>query len=326
MRQAFRPLHAVLNIAGIIPGPVGMLASLAQAGLYGLEGNSALAAHYLSQSLMIGLAGPVGGAVLGALSKMGPAAKVILGTVLGAQSLYTAGVAGINLYNSASTIADGLLNGDMSWLDAFCEGSMALNSAAGIYYSLKGLVNSCELTLKGLDDVAAKYAAKQEAWYKEHAGYTTENFETVTESGGAALPKTINTGGSKTYYYHSCGDDVADIIAENGFRTDIPNPQAAFNNNRYGRGVYLADSPTTALAERPGGTVLKVNATIGKNLDLRSRGVIGGDDYTMTHAIARGARKHGYDSISFISSKNPSGINTVVFNPSNVSVEEIMRK
>ena len=32
LRQAFRPLHAVLNIAGIIPGPVGMLASLAQAG------------------------------------------------------------------------------------------------------------------------------------------------------------------------------------------------------------------------------------------------------------------------------------------------------
>ena len=67
MSQAFRPLHAVLNIAGIIPGHVGMLASLAQAGLYGLEGNSALATHYMSQSLMIGLAGPVGGAVLGAL-------------------------------------------------------------------------------------------------------------------------------------------------------------------------------------------------------------------------------------------------------------------
>ncbi len=182
LRQAFRPLHAVLNIAGIIPGPVGMLASLAQAGLYGLEGNSALAAHYLSQSLMIGLAGPVGGAVLGDLSKMGPAAKVILGTVLGAQSLYTAGVAGINLYNSASTIADGLLNGDMSWLDAFCEGSMALNSAAGIYYSLKGLVNSCELTLKGLDDVAAKYAAKQEAWYKEHAGAVQDGCSIATGS------------------------------------------------------------------------------------------------------------------------------------------------
>ena len=40
-------------------------------------------------------------------------------------------------------------------------------------------------------------------------------------------------GSGTTYYYHSCGDDVADIIAENGFRTDIPNPQVAFNNNRY---------------------------------------------------------------------------------------------
>ena len=68
LRQAFRPLHAVLNIAGIIPGPVGMLASLAQVGLYGLEGNSALAAHYLSQSLMIGLAGPVGGHFLFCIS------------------------------------------------------------------------------------------------------------------------------------------------------------------------------------------------------------------------------------------------------------------
>ena len=135
----------------------------------------------------------------------------------------------------------------------------------------------------------------------------------------------VKGGSDTTYYYHSCGDDVADIIAENGFRTDIPNPQAAFNNNRYGRGVYLADSPATALAERPGGTILKVNANIGKNLDLRNRGVIGGDDYTMTHAIARGARKHGYDSITFISSKNPLGINTVIFNPNNVSVEEIMR-
>ena len=215
LSQAFRPLHAVLNIAGIIPGPIGMLASLAQAGLYGLEGNSALAAHYLSQSLMIGLAGPVGGAVLGALSKMGPATKVILGTVLGAQSLYTAGVAGINLYNSASKIADGLLNGDMSWLDAFCEGSMALNSAAGIYYSLKGLVNSCELTLKGLDDVATKYAAKQEAWYREHVGYTTDNLGNIQESGASVMPqsvaknrnimvyvsKNVDKGGRKTDFY-----------------------------------------------------------------------------------------------------------------------------
>ena len=241
LRQAFRSLHAVLNIAGIIPGPVGMLASLAQAGLYGLEGNSALAAHYLSQSLMIGLAGPVGGAVLGALSKMGPAAKVILGTVLGAQSLYTAGVAGINLYNSASKIADGLLNGDMSWLDAFCEGSMALNSAAGIYYSLKGLVNSCELTLKGLDDVAAKYAAKQEAWYKEHASsvqdgcsigmgsYTDRNTGQIVEVGACFIAgtKVQTPDGEKNIEDIQVGDRVYAHNTETG-ETGIKEVKNAF--------------------------------------------------------------------------------------------------
>ena len=182
LRQAFRPLHAVLNIAGIIPGPIGMVADLMQAGLYGLEGNSEYAAHYLSQALMTGLAGTVGVTVLGVLSNMEPAAKILLGTVFGAQSMYTAGVAGINLYNSASKIADGLANGDMSLFDAFCDGTFALNSAAGMYYSLKGLVNSCELTLKGLDDVAAKYASKQEAWYKEHASTVQDSCSIATGS------------------------------------------------------------------------------------------------------------------------------------------------
>ena len=45
----------------------------------------------------------------------------------------------------------------------------------------------------------------------------------------------------------------------------------------------------------------------------------------MTHAIARGARKHGYDSITFMSAKNSTGVNTVIFNPANVKVEEILR-
>ena len=64
---------------------------------------------------------------------------------------------------------------------------------------------------------------------------------------------------------------------------------------------------------------------VGRNLDITSRGVIGGDDYTMTHAIARGARKHGYDSITFMSAKNSTGVNTDISNPANVKVEEILR-
>ena len=98
--------------------------------------------------------------------------------------------------------------------DAFCDGTFALNSAAGMYYSLKGLVNSCELTLKGLDEVAAMYAAKQEAWYKEHAGYTTNNLDNIQESGASVIPQsvaearnnmnftpqTVNMGGSESVY------------------------------------------------------------------------------------------------------------------------------
>lgn len=79
------------------------------------------------------------------------------------------------------------------------------------------------------------------------------------------------------------------------------------------------------MAERPGGTILKVTANSGKNLNLTSRGVIGGNDYSMTHAIARGARKHGYDSITFMSAKNQNGINTVIFNPVNINIVEVMR-
>ncbi|MDD5948367.1 MAG: hypothetical protein PUC39_01350 [Lachnospiraceae bacterium] len=156
-----------------------------------------------------------------------------------------------------------------------------------------------------------------------HAGTTAKN---TTGSIPMDLQLFGGKSGSKTdFYYHSCADEVADIIADTGFRTDLPNERAAFQNNRYGRGVYLADSPATALAERPGGTILKVSGNTGRNLDITSRGVIGGDDYTMTHAIARGARKHGYDSITFMSAKNPTGVNTVIFNPANVKVEEILR-
>lgn len=114
-------------------------------------------------------------------------------------------------------------------------------------------------------------------------------------------------------------------MKESGFRTDLPNPQAAWKNNRFGRGVYLADSPATALAERPGRTILKINADTGKNLNLTNRGII---DYDMVQAIARGARKHGYNSITFFSNaakeQGFKGVNTMIFDPTRVSIQEVL--
>ena len=45
------------------------------------------------------------------------------------------------------------------------------------------------------------------------------------------------------------------------------------------------------------------------------RGIL---DYDMGHAIERGARKHGYDSIIFNSAQRSGGINTVILDPNNI--------
>ncbi|MHC1723772.1 MAG: hypothetical protein AB9836_11295 [Aminipila sp.] len=124
-------------------------------------------------------------------------------------------------------------------------------------------------------------------------------------------------------FYHSADPNVINLIKENGFRIDLPTPQQAFHNNRFGSGVYLGNSPATVLAERPGGSILKIEANIGKNLNVVDKGII---EYDMGQAIARGARKHGYDSISFTSKaaqeQGFTGINTMVFDPKRVIVKE----
>jgi hypothetical protein len=114
--------------------------------------------------------------------------------------------------------------------------------------------------------------------------------------------------------HHSAPSQAVAPILKDGFRIDIPNATDAFHNSRFGSGVYLGDSVQDVLAERAGGVVLDVEARLGKTLDTVGRGVIAPD---VAKGIARGAKKHGYDSIRFKSDKGP-GINTVIFDPKNV--------
>ena len=285
--------HYVLGILSGIPG-LGIAPGIRNIQLYDMEGD-----HYnkiLAEILLvanIGTTAMIAGFFLPAIELgAGIVASVCMVTSV------CAGVAvtGFNFGNKLSYAIDDLV--ETGQVSAQTKGAI---KSAGLDFGLTfagGIVGA-----SAIDD--AMRVAK--------AG------SSVKFSGGSKSGSNPNT------YYHSCADEVADIIADTGFRTDLPNEVAAFHNNRYGRGVYLADSPATALAERPGGTILKVSGNPGKNLDITSRGVIGGDDYTMTHAIARGARKHGFDSITFMSAKNPDGVNTVIFNPANVRVEEILR-
>jgi len=138
----------------------------------------------------------------------------------------------------------------------------------------------------------------------------------VVRAGGRNVFRTVdnfaNRGGRS---FHSTSNAAVNPILKGGFRTDIPNPQAAFHNNRFGRGVYLSDSPAAALAERPGGVVLNVEAGLGRNLNILNQGPI--TDAVMGKAIGRGARKHGFDSITTQSVQPNGGVNTIIFNPSN---------
>ena len=77
----------------------------------------------------------------------------------------------------------------------------------------------------------------------------------------------------------------------------------------------MSDSPSGALAERPGGVVLKVEANLGRNLNILDRGPI--NDAAMAKSIARGASKHGFDSITTKSGKPKGGVNIVILDPKN---------
>ncbi len=159
--------------------------------------------------------------------------------------------------------------------------------------------------VRGVDKLDAFADAGRTASHVADGVKTTENTLDATKSvdnvaDAVSAGNKVSSGSGGTKLYHSADESVVDLIKENGFKTDLPTKSDAFHNNRFGRGVYLADSPTTALAERPGGVIIEVEATLGKNLDITTKGII---DYETAHSIARGARKHGYNSITFRSAK-----------------------
>jgi hypothetical protein len=120
--------------------------------------------------------------------------------------------------------------------------------------------------------------------------------------------------------YHSTNFEAIPIIKESGFRTDLPDVKSAGQNNRFGRGVYLSDTVKGAKIERPGGTVVKIETNLGKNLDITDRGAI--VDNKLAKDIARGAKKHGYDSITTKSVRPGGANNTVIFDPKNVKMKD----
>ena len=72
----------------------------------------------------------------------------------GSYATYKGIQAGEQLYLGVSEVAEGLINGDMSWDTAFYKLTGCTVSAAGLAFSSKGALLGVETTIGGLDEVA----------------------------------------------------------------------------------------------------------------------------------------------------------------------------
>jgi hypothetical protein len=128
----------------------------------------------------------------------------------------------------------------------------------------------------GLGSIAGQYAATGSLNYGK-AAWSGIGGGIGYGIGRYAANMFMGTGTTRAgELYHSANPKFTDVMMKDGFNINIPDAQLAFINNRFGRGVYLGDSPATVLAERAGGTVLRIEADLGKNLNVVNRGVIGG--------------------------------------------------
>jgi hypothetical protein len=242
--------------------------------------------------------GSVGTAIDGFRHSDSLVEKTIFG-VLGAFAAVpaVAEIVANGIYNTPSRIAHGL--------DSMSYNAQNLMSAPtfdnGVIAGL-GLVRDTSFEILDLASLGGLGAARAGI-----AGSLVSGAERSGVASGTSNVKNV---------FHATSDSAVNPIIEGGFRIDIPNPQAAFHNNRFGSGVYVSDSPAAALAERANSTVLNVEADFGVNLNITTRGPI--YDADLAKSIARGARKHGYDSITTQSVQKNGGINTIVFDATKV--------
>lgn len=92
-------MHDLLNVAGIVPGPIGALADMANAALYMFKGNAEMAINYAFRAFVTGIALPAGGTVIGALCGDKKAYKVIMGVTLIGTGLISVANSGWDLVN-----------------------------------------------------------------------------------------------------------------------------------------------------------------------------------------------------------------------------------
>jgi len=133
-------LHDVLNVASIVPGPVGAVTGMINAGLYGLEGNYSAAAKCAVQAGLTAFVGPLAGAAVGGLCKLSKTARVITSIAAIGAGMYTVGTSAYDLYDNSMDLVDAITSEKgASASEIFHYFSNMIVSTAGIAYGVNGI-------------------------------------------------------------------------------------------------------------------------------------------------------------------------------------------
>ena len=235
-------VHDILSVASIIPGPVGAVTGVINAGLYGLEGDYESAAKCMVQACLTGLVGPLAGAAVNGLSKLSTTAKVITSVAAIGAGMYAVGTSAYDLYDNSMKLSDEMTSdGGGSLLNKIHYISNIINSAAGIAYGVIGIAGGI-----GIFDSAYKDVTKSNSIALSDQEYPTLNNEVDVDTISANIVE--NEGGS--------GSDIDRIkkVAQQSYDYAVNNPrQSGLNRMQLGKDAEVqATRWTRKWAERNG--------------------------------------------------------------------------
>ena len=139
-------VHDILNVASVIPGPVGAVSGLINAGIYALEGEYGAAAKCAIQAGLTAFIGPLAGAAIGGLCKLSTAARVITGIAAIGAGMYAVGTSAYELHESALNFVDELTKeGGGDPLQLFHYFSNMLVNIAGVSYGVTGIAGGISM-------------------------------------------------------------------------------------------------------------------------------------------------------------------------------------
>ena len=139
LQAALTPIHDILNVAGIIPGPIGALADMGNALLYSLEGNSEMATRYVVQAFVTSIAMPIGGTVIGTLCGVNKIVKFAVGLTLMSAGAFTILTSFPGFVQNFQDLKAELSKEDKNYLNILHYGSGFISDAAGIIYGINSM-------------------------------------------------------------------------------------------------------------------------------------------------------------------------------------------